>query len=161
MANYEKEPISSILVLKIVGILALISVMLALPLIWLSEAKRAVERAAREVAQEHAAREEEERRAGENQEVERQKQEQAKRIAAQESKNRRQLSSSVARQRAVPLGYRSNKDQQPSDWPDASRFAVRHADLPVEVKLDDLRWEEDQLVIKLTLTNLSPTTRLD
>ena len=52
MANYEKEPISSILVLKIVGILALISVMLALPLIWLSEAKRAVERVAREVAQE-------------------------------------------------------------------------------------------------------------
>ena len=50
MANYEKEPISSILVLKIVGILALISVMLALPLIWLSEAKRAVERVAREVA---------------------------------------------------------------------------------------------------------------
>ena len=62
MANYEKEPISSILVLKIVGILALISVMLALPLIWLSEAKRAVERVAREVAQEHAAREEEERK---------------------------------------------------------------------------------------------------
>ena len=93
MANYEKEPISSILVLKIVGILALISVMLALPLIWLSEAKRAVERVAREVAQERAAREEEEQQAGENQEMERQKQEQAKRIAAQESQNRRQLSS--------------------------------------------------------------------
>jgi len=159
MANYEKEPISSILVLKIVGILALISVMLALPLIWLSEAKRAVERVAREVAQDEASREEEERRAGENQEMERQKQ--AQRIAAQESQNRKEPPTSVARQRAVPLGYRSNKDQQPSDWPDASRFAVRHADLPVEVKLDDLRWEEEQLLIKLTLTNLSPTTRLD
>jgi HEAT repeat protein len=159
--NDDKEPISSILVLKIVGILALISVMLALPFIWLSEAKREVERVARQ-AEEEAAREAEERQAAENQEIEQQQaQQEAQRIAARENQNDKERPDSVVRQQAIPLGDRSSKDQQASDWPDASRFAVRHPDLSAQVKVDDLRWEEDQLLIKLTVTNLSPAIRLE
>jgi HEAT repeat protein len=157
MTNFEKDPISSILVLKIVGILALISVMLALPLICLSEAKRALER----LAQEEAARAEEGRQAAESSEMAPpNSHEETQSDAIQENHEGRQHLPSVARQRAVPLGYGSNRNQSASDWPDASRFAVRHADLPVEVRVDDLRWEEDQLLIKVTLANLSPATRL-
>jgi HEAT repeat protein len=157
MTNFEKDPISSILVLKIVGILALISVMLALPLICLSEAKRALER----LAQEEATRAEEGRQAAESSEMAPpNSHEETQSDAIQENHEGRQNLPSDARQRAVPLGYGSNRNQSASDWPDASRFAVRHADLPVEVRVDELRWEEDQLLIKVTLANLSPATRL-
>jgi HEAT repeat protein len=158
MANDEKDPISSILVLKIVGILALISVMLALPLIFLSEAKRAVHK----LAEEEATRTEEERLEPENSAKELQKvDEETQPKGARLSPDGRENLPSSPRQRAFPIGYGNTKDQQPSDWPDASRFAVRHADVPVEVRIDDLRWEEDQFLIKLRLANLSPASKLE
>jgi HEAT repeat protein len=153
MANFEREPISSILVLKVVGILALISLLLAIPLIWLPQAKKAVER----LAQLEAEREEQEPVAQDS-EQEPPAPAKTQPNAPLENPNRREAL--VTRQRAVPFGYKNDKGQPASEWPDASRFAVRHTNLSVEVKVDDLRAEEDQLLIKLNVTNLSPAAQI-
>jgi HEAT repeat protein len=152
MSELDKDPISSALTLKIVIILAAVTIVLAIPLVYVYETKKEMERLA-----EVKAEEDRKRAIEEGEKKKRLAEEEAKRKATQEAADREAAKQEslrdVTMQTLVPLPGQENKKkiEQSSEWADASIYAVQHGNVLVSV--DDLR-EDEHLKIKLSVKNI-------
>src|SRR5713101_7306747 len=152
MSDLDKDPVSSPLTLKIVGIFAVVSIALAIPLVLMYESKKEMERLAKTEAEEErnrAAVDAERKKLAAKEEAERKA---AKESADREAAKRKSLQN-VTMQTLVPLIGQENKGkiETTSDWADASIYAVRQGDVLVSVT--DIR-QAGELQIQLSVKNL-------
>jgi hypothetical protein len=166
LSELDKDPVSSRLTLKIVGIIALISVALAIPLVWMYEANKEMKRLAKEEAQRRSIQEQEDRKIAQAEAERRTKaaQKEAERKAAQEAAEleaaKQKRLKNATMQALVPIldqGIRHKSGESP-EWADASAYAVRQADILVTVV--DLK-QTDGLLIELSVKNLGANESIE